>query len=85
VTPNHITLLSRNITVNGLNYGSGKSVTISIVQGGSTKQTVTAGTASDGSFSKPISVSALVTTGTATVTACDSYGCASQTITVTVL
>ncbi|OLD49992.1 MAG: hypothetical protein AUI42_05370 [Actinobacteria bacterium 13_1_40CM_2_65_8] len=84
VNPSHITLLSRTITVSGLHFGVNQSITISVVQGGSTKQQVTTTAASNGSFSKSMTVSTTVLTGSATITACDAgNACASQTITVT--
>jgi len=71
------------VTVYGLHFGAGEAVTISFVQG-STNQQYRTTAASDGSFTKVITVPATAVTGPATITACDaSNACASQSITVT--
>jgi hypothetical protein len=79
-------LLSRTITVSGIHFGANQSITISVVQGGSTRQQVTTTATPTGTFSKSMTVTGSVQTGSATITACDaSNACASQTISVTLV
>jgi hypothetical protein len=69
--------------VYGLHFGAGKAITLTFAQGAiSSKYYTTA--ASDGTFTKLISVPATALPGQATITACDSSNvCASQAITGT--
>jgi serine/threonine protein kinase len=83
VSPNHVTLLARSITVSGVHFGAGRTVTITVSQGG-TSQSFTVTATSQGTFAKGITVPATILAGQATVTACESStGCASAPITVT--
>jgi len=83
LSSNHIAMLTGSVTVYGLNFGAGKAVTISFIQGATNQQTKTTA-ASDGRFTKLISIPATAVPGQATITACDSTNaCASQPITVT--
>jgi hypothetical protein len=77
-------MLGGTVTVYGLHFGSGKTVTITFAQG-MTSQAYTVVTATDGSFARVITIPATALAGSATITACDSLGCASQTITVTLV
>jgi protein kinase-like protein len=80
----HMKMLGGTVTVYGLHFGSGQTVTITFTQG-ITSQTFTVTTAADGTFTRVITTPATAIAGQATISACDGAGCASQTVTVTLL